>query len=149
MTMEALERHKHSMLSLFRIVVGLLFACHGAASLFGVFGTAHSAHFGSWPTWWSGLIELAGGLLVLLGVGTRIAAVICSGAMAYAYFTVHQKIALWPIENNGELAAVYAWVFLLIAFFGPGSLTLGALIRKARRTTPEPARTTSAAASAR
>ncbi|MFE3525349.1 DoxX family protein [Streptomyces sp. NPDC059161] len=88
-----------------------LFACHGAASLFGVLGGPHGA--GTVPTlqrpgWWAALIELVGGALVALGLFTRTSAVICSGAMAYAYFTAHQPNALFPIDNGGEPAVLSA-----------------------------------------
>ncbi len=123
--------------SIFRIVVGFLFTCHGVASLFGVFGGAPGTHggtvpFGSWPLWWAAVIELIAGVLVTLGIGTRVAALICSGVMAYAYFTVHIKLALMPMENNGEPAALYSWIFLLIAVIGPGPWALGSLASRPR-----------------
>jgi len=112
--------------ALFRMVVGLLFACHGAASMFGLFGGSPSGSpaIGAWPGWWAALIELAGGILVLLGLGTRLAAIICSGSMAYAYFTVHMHHGLLPIQNGGEPAAMFCWSFLLIASLGPGAWAL-------------------------
>ncbi|GAA1169943.1 DoxX family protein [Streptomyces hebeiensis] len=113
-------------LGLFRIVVGLLFTCHGLGSLFGAFGK-ESVPVGTWPGWFAAVIELIGGILVLLGLGTRIAAFVSSGAMAYAYFVVHQSDGLFPIENNGELAVVFCWSFLLIVFTGPGAFALDAL----------------------
>jgi putative oxidoreductase len=124
--------------SLVRIVVGFLFACHGAASLFGVLGGAVGTHggtvpLGAWPGWWAAAIQLAGGILVVLGLFTRPAALICSGSMAYAYFTVHQPTGPLPIENNGEPAALYAWMFLLLAAFGPGPWALERLLPAARR----------------
>lgn len=123
-------RAQEQVLSLFRIVVGLLFACHGAASLFGVLGGAFgggTVAAGTWPGWYAALIQLVGGGLVALGLGTRYAALICSGSMAYAYFTEHQQHALWPIQNGGEPAALYAWTFLLIVVTGPGRWSLDAL----------------------
>ncbi|TCO64648.1 DoxX family protein [Actinocrispum wychmicini] len=130
--METILRRREDLLSLFRFVVGVLFACHGIAKLFGMFG-GKTVTFGSWPSWFSAVIEFGGGLAVMLGVGTRIAALLCSGEMAYAYFTTHQPKALWPIENGGELAAVYSWVFLLIAIVGPGSYTLTKLWQRAHQ----------------
>jgi putative oxidoreductase len=132
--MEVLSRRREDLLSLFRIVVGLLFTCHGLAKLFGLFD-GHVVQFGVWPGWFAAVIELVGGLAVLLGVGTRVAAVLCSGEMAFAYFTAHQEKALWPIQNGGELAAVYSWVFLLIAVFGPGTHTLITLWQRWRNAT--------------
>ncbi|MFE9018532.1 DoxX family protein [Streptomyces sp. NPDC007808] len=116
-------------IGLFRIVVGLLFACHGANSLFGTFG-GQTAQAGSWPGWYAAVIELVGGSLVLLGLGTRAAAFISSGAMAYAYFKVHQPEALWPIENNGEGAAMYCWAMFLLIFTGSGAFGLDRLFAK-------------------
>ncbi|MCP3805444.1 DoxX family protein [Allokutzneria sp. A3M-2-11 16] len=117
-----------------RVVTGFLFVSHGGQGMFGWFGGVDGAGgtvpFGSWPGWWGGVIELAGGALVLIGLFTRYAAVLCSGAMAYAYFVVHQPMALHPISNMGELAAIYSWVFLLIAVLGPGALALDNLRRR-------------------
>ena len=122
--------------SLFRVVVGLLFLSHGAASLFGVLGGAHpkggTVAFATWPSWWAAAIQFVGGGMVLLGLGTRIAAVICSGSMAYAYFVVHADRALVPIENGGEASAMFCWAFLLIAFLGAGPLSLDFLISRSR-----------------
>ncbi|WP_033821059.1 DoxX family protein [Kitasatospora sp. MBT63] len=144
---ETVETVRPHALGLFRIVTGLLFACHGAASLFGVLGGAGGD--GStvagwvWPGFYAAVIQLVGGVLVLLGVGTRVAALVCSGSMAYAYFSVHQEHGLWPIQNHGEAAALYAWVFLLLVFTGPGSLALGTVLgRIGRPAAEEPATAT-------
>ncbi|MFJ6067390.1 DoxX family protein [Streptomyces tendae] len=129
-------------LGLFRMVVGLLFACHGAASLFGVLGGAAGGgtiDAGTWPGWYAAVIQLVGGGLVLLGLGTRAAAVVSSGSMAYAYFKVHQPGALWPMENGGEASVMFCWAFLLLAFTGSGALGLDRLL--ARRTS-EPEQST-------
>ncbi|GAA3170170.1 DoxX family protein [Nonomuraea salmonea] len=128
--MEALvNRQQDLFLALYRIVLGLLFACHGAATLFGVLGgpQGEAPAFAEWPGWWAALIELVAGGMVLLGVAARAAAVICSGTMAYAYFVVHQPQALFPIENGGEKAALFCWGFLLIAVLGPGRWALSTL----------------------
>ncbi|MGW2900703.1 DoxX family protein [Streptomyces sp. NPDC001212] len=118
---------------LFRIVVGLLFTCHGAASLFGVLGGAAGTKggtvpTGAWPFWYAALIELVAGALVLLGLGTRGAAFLASGSMAYAYFDVHQPSALWPIQNGGDLPVMFCWSFLLLVFTGSGAFGLDQLI---------------------
>ena len=121
-------------LGLFRIVVGLVFTCHGAASLFGVLGGAMgrggTIPAGTWPGWYAAAIQLVGGALVLLGLGTRAAAFISSGSMAYAYFDVHQKAALWPIQNGGELSVMFCWSFLLLVFTGAGAFALDGLIAR-------------------
>ncbi|GAA3441460.1 DoxX family protein [Planomonospora venezuelensis] len=128
--------HIHgAVLSLFRAVVGLLFACHGAASLFGVLGGPHGGRtpeFGAWPGWWAAAIELTGGGLVLLGLATRAAALLCSGTMAYAYFVVHQPKGLFPLVNGGEPAALFSWSFLLVAVVGGGPWALDALLARYR-----------------
>ncbi|NJC68573.1 DoxX family protein [Planosporangium thailandense] len=134
--MRALSRIHGEILSLFRVVVGLLFLCHGAATLFGVmggaFGTRHAAHVGAWPGWWAAVIQLVTGTLVLLGCLTRLAALLASGSMAYAYFTVHQERGLLPIQNGGELPVLFCWSFLLIAIAGPGRWSLDDLIARVR-----------------
>ena len=117
---------------LFRIVLGLLFACHGLATVFGLLGGSRGSGepipVGTWPNWYAGMIQLVCGLLVLAGLFTRPAAVLASGSMAYAYFVVHQQQGLMPIENGGVTPALYAWSFLLVAALGPGQWSLDALI---------------------
>ncbi|MCK2214078.1 DoxX family protein [Actinomadura sp. ATCC 31491] len=128
--MEPLTKHQGSFLALYRWVIGLLFACHGVATLFNVLGGPQGGQvpaFGQWPGWWASIIQLIAGTLVVLGLGTRVAALICSGTMAYAYFVVHQPQALFPIQNGGEKAALFCWGFLLIAVLGPGRWALSAL----------------------
>jgi len=122
--------------SLYRIVLGFLFACHGVASLFGVLGgnrgSGEAIPMFTWPGWWAALIQFVGGILVLAGLWTRIAAIICSGSMAYAYFVVHQPEALLPLNNGGELAALFCWSFLFVAAVGPGRLSIDHLLAKRR-----------------
>ncbi|MEU8182329.1 DoxX family protein [Micromonospora sp. NPDC049047] len=130
-------------LSLFRIVIGLLFALHGLASVFGLFGgnpvTGRAIALGTWPGWWAALIQLVCGTLVLAGLFTRPAALLASGSMAYAYFVVHQPDDLLPLRNGGELSALFCWSFLLIAALGPGSWALDTLLSRRRDvpSTPE------------
>lgn len=141
------ESQNSAAVSLFRMVISLLFTCHGAATVLGLFSTHDGTRpaVGEWPSWWAGAIQLVGGVLVFLGigeVGTRVAALISSGSMAYAYFTVHQKHALWPIENGGEMSVLFCWCFLLLAITGPGVWTLS---RALARTRAVPAATLTAA----
>lgn len=120
--------------SLFRIVVGLLFLCHGLASVFGVLGgnrgSGHAIEPGTWPHWYAGLIQLVCGVLVLVGLATRPAAVLASGSMAYAYFVVHQPQAVLPIQNGGVTPALYAWAFLAIAVVGAGPWSVDTLLAR-------------------
>ena len=104
--------------ALMRIVVGLLFACHGAQKLLGVLGGQQvpiASQFGL-----AGAIELLGGVMIAVGFMTGFVAFIASGEMAYAYFTVHWPRGPWPIRNGGELAAVYCFIFLYVASRGSG-----------------------------
>jgi putative oxidoreductase len=70
----------------------------------------------------------------MLGLGTRYAALLCSGSMAYAYFTVHQVDALLPVQNGGEKAALFCFAFLLIAFLGNGAWALEQATRTQKAT---------------
>ena len=112
-----------SILGVTRFLAGVMFACHGAQMLFGVFG-------GMPPgvpkalIWTAGPIELIGGILIAIGLFTRITAFICSGMMAVAYFTGHAHNGFWPITNGGEMAILYCWLFLVIAAYGGGSFAL-------------------------
>jgi putative oxidoreductase len=136
---DSLDTAKPYVLGLFRIVIGVLFAFHGAAQLFGIFGGAPgggSVPVGVWPYWYGAVIQLVCGLLVAGGLFTRTAALIASGSMAYAYFVVHQPTALLPLQNDGELSAMYCWSFLLLVFTGPGALALDKLLATRRQSAP-------------
>src|SRR4051812_40581972 len=93
-----------------RVIVGLLFACHGAQKLFGVLG-AHS-ELNDPEGVVAGCVELFAGLLVVVGLFARTAAFIAAGEMAVAYFKAHAVRGFWPILNHGELAVLYAFIFL-------------------------------------
>jgi putative oxidoreductase len=101
-----------------RIVSGFLFSCHGAQKLFGAFGGHQTLHNPLMLT--AGIIEFGCGILILLGFFTNIAALIASGEMAVAYFTQHFPKGFIPIQNGGELAVIYCFVFLFIATHGGG-----------------------------
>lgn len=130
------DRFNGPVLSLFRMVVGLLFVCHGLSSVFGVFGgnrgTGAAVPVGEWPGWWAALIQLACGALVMAGLFTRPAALLASGSMAYAYFVVHQPDGLLPLRNGGELSVLFCWAFFLVAVLGPGNWALDTLVRRYR-----------------
>src|SRR3990167_7967018 len=115
--MKRLELFTDSAYALLRIVTGFMFAFHGVQKMFGVLSDFRPT-VGS-QVWFGGIIELVGGLLVLLGLQTRAAAFLCSGTMAVAYFQFHWKLQMgpnfFPTINQGELAALYCFVFLLIA----------------------------------
>lgn len=117
-----LDRHRPTALGIFRIVIGFLFTLHGTAKLLGWPASKSGAvPFGTWPYWWAGLIELAVGLLVMVGLFTRIAAFLGSGTMAFAYFTAHQPDGVLPIQNGGEPAVLFCFAFLLLVFTGSGT----------------------------
>lgn len=127
--------------TLFRLAVSLMFALHGAASLFGVLGGSRGSgqpiDVGVWPGWYAAVIQFVAGGLVVVGLATRWSALLCSGSMAYAYFVVHQPDALAPVQNGGESAALFCWGFLLIAILGPGPFSLDALISRRWRGSDE------------
>jgi putative oxidoreductase len=102
-----------------RIVAGLLFLWHGSQKLFG-FPLPVPAEAPAFVIYVAGTIELVGGTLVMIGLLTRWAAFLCSGLMASAYWMAHGMNALFPIENKGELAALYCFVFLFISAKGAG-----------------------------
>ena len=113
-----LGRFSPQLYALMRIVVALLFACHGAQKLFGVFGgqpVVLASKLGL-----AGIIEFVGGLMVAFGFLTGTAAFIASGEMAYAFFTQHFPRGPVPIQNGGEPAVLYCFVFLYIASRGVG-----------------------------
>ena len=118
-----------------RIVISFLFGFHGLQG-FGFFGgidgQGGGVPFGSFPGWWGSVLELAGALLLLAGLASRPAAILLSGVMAYAYFTVHAPMGLLPLQNMGEPSAVYSWVFLLFAAIGPGRFALDTLLKRRR-----------------
>jgi len=101
-----------------RIVFGLLFACHGAQKLFGMYGGQPQT--GSPLMLVAGVIEFFGGLLVAFGLQAGWAAFLCSGEMAAAYFMVHAPNGFLPIVNKGEPAVLYCFAFLFIAARGAG-----------------------------
>ncbi|WP_410642731.1 DoxX family protein [Amycolatopsis sp. lyj-346] len=134
--MHRLDPAREHFIGLYRIVIGFLFACHGLKTLFGLFGAKSTAAVGAWPGWWAAVIQLVCGVLVCVGLGARVAAVLGSGSMAYAYFVVHLPTGLFPIQNGGELSALFCWSLLLIAFVGAGRFALGNLAVRQRSSEP-------------
>ena len=125
-----LARHSEWTYALLRFVSGVLFACHGAQKLFGWLGgqTVPTASLMGL----AGVIELVGGTFIALGLLTPAIAFLCSGEMAVAYFMAHAPHALWPIQNHGELAVIYAFLFLYVAAHGAGALSLDASLGRGR-----------------
>ena len=112
--------------ALMRIVAGFLFLWHGAQKLFGI-PSAMPGDVPAFIIYGAGPIELIGGTLIMVGLFTRWAAFLTSGQMAIAYWMVHGTKALLPIQNQGELAALYCFVFLFISTQGGGIWSVDAL----------------------
>jgi len=117
--MKFLSKFEPQAYFLLRLIFGFLFACHGASKMFGILG-AQKIPAGFNLDYLGLLIELVCGVLIFLGLFTRVAAFIASGEMAVAYFMVHAKSAFFPIQNHGELAVIYCFVALFIACRGAG-----------------------------
>jgi len=131
--MEMLDRLQPYLLSVLRIMVGLLFMQHGLSKLFGFPAGAGFPAFLSLP-WFEGCIELIGGGLIVIGLFTRSAAFITSGEMAIGYFMVHAPKSFFPYVNGGNLAVLYCFVFLYLVVSGPGPISLDALLWKKKGT---------------
>jgi putative oxidoreductase len=126
-----LARWRPHILSILRIVAGFLIATHGAQKLFGFptplpGGPVHLLSlFGV-----AGVVETVGGILLLLGLFTRIAGFVLAGEMAVAYFMMHAPRGFWPLLNQGELAVIYCFAFLYFAAAGGGEWSLDRAIRR-------------------
>ena len=139
MNMNRAERVAYFLL---RFVAGLLFFQVGSKLLLGWFGGVDDA--GSTAPLISqvgigGALEFFGGLLIVLGLLTRPVAFILSGEMAVAYFQFHAPDGLWPIQNHGEPAVLFCFIFLYVAARGGGDWSLDALIRRKREQVRGPA----------
>jgi putative oxidoreductase len=121
-----LGRYSEVIYAIVRMLVGLLFVCHGAQKLFGVFGGQNLPSSPLILT--AGTIEFFGGSLVALGLWAGYAAFVASGEMAVAYFTMHAPGGFWPIANKGEPAIFFCFIFLYIASRGSGRLSVDALM---------------------
>jgi putative oxidoreductase len=115
-----LSRWQPQVLAILRIVVGLLFLEHGLSKFFG-FPVPFPVHPLPPMLIAAGIIETGAGVLVTIGLFTRIAAFIASGEMAVAYFMMHFPKGFWPIANMGEAAVLYCFVFLYLAAAGAGA----------------------------
>jgi putative oxidoreductase len=134
--MRFLDRWSPELLSVLRIVAALLFLEHGTVKLFGF---PVNPQGGMPPPvflsliWVAGVIELVGGALLAVGLWTRVVAFICAGEMAFAYFMAHAPQNFFPVNNNGDAAILYCFVFLYIAAAGPGPWSVDAMVRTERR----------------
>jgi putative oxidoreductase len=116
-----LARYAPQTYAVMRIIVGLLFFCHGLQKVFGWFGGVNGAAAPVFSLLGiAGLIELVTGTLIAAGIATAKAAFIASGLMAAAYFMTHFPAGLWPIQNDGELSVLYCFLFLYMAMCGSG-----------------------------
>ena len=108
------------LLSVLRMVAGFMFIAHGTQKLFNAPpGQSGAVPIGSFMGF-AGILELVGGLLILIGLLTRPTAFLLSGMMAVAYFMAHAPAGFLPLVNRGELAALYCFVFLYLSVAGPG-----------------------------
>jgi len=128
-----LSPHAPTALGVFRVIFGLLFLCHATAHLFG-WPSGPAAAVGEWPYFYAGLIELVTGVLITLGLFTRIAAFFASGTMAFAVFTMHLPKSIVPMLNGGEPAVLYCFAFLLLVFTGGGAFALDSRLAPNRST---------------
>ena len=125
------SRYQPQLLSLLRIVAGLMFIQHGTQKIFGFPAPAMGPFDIASQIGIGGVIELVGGALIIIGLFTRPVAFILSGMMAVAYFQFHAATGgLYPLVNKGELAALYCWVFLYITAAGPGAWAVDNMIGK-------------------
>ncbi len=134
MTHERFAAYAPLMLSMLRIMTGLLFLAHGTQKFLGFPAGEYAmsgwtfANAGAY----AGVIELVAGALVAIGLFTRPAAFLASGTMAFAYFMGHASQGLWPVNNGGDAAILYCFAFLYFVFAGAGPFSIdGALRREA------------------
>ena len=120
---KALGRFAPYFYVLLRVMAGLAFAQHGAQKLFGVLGAQQAVALAS-QRGLAGVIEFLGGILIALGLFTSPVAFVASGEMAWAYFQSHMPRGFWPIQNGGELAVLYCFIFLYISAIGSGKLSI-------------------------
>lgn len=119
---------------LFRVVAGLIFFQSGAMKLFGWYGGMPGG--GTPPflsqIWIGGVLEVAGGIAIMLGLFTRPVAFVLSGEMAVAYWQFHAPAGAWPVQNQGVPAVLYCFIFLFMAAYGAGYWSIDALLRRRR-----------------
>ena len=133
--MNSLNRYADPVYCIMRLMVGIMFACHGASKAFGMFGGKVTTDSMMMVFAW---LELLLGILIAIGLLTRVAAFLASGMMAIAYFKAHASGHLLPLVNKGELAVVYCFLFLFVAFYGPGRWAIDAMMGRGRGSTVAP-----------
>jgi len=126
------------MLSVLRIMAALLFLEHGLSRMLG-FPSPLPAPPSFTMYWFAGGIELVGGILLTLGLVSRLSALIMAGEMAFAYFLSHAPRSFYPILNGGDSSILYCFVFVYIAFAGPGPWSVDALMKASRTRKVQPA----------
>ncbi len=109
-------------LNLLRIVAGFLLLQHGLQKLFGLLGREAVTLVSLSGI--AGVLEFFGGVAILIGLATRPVAFVLSGLLAAAYFMVHAGKGFWPIQNGGELAALFSFVFLYLSTMGGGNFSI-------------------------
>lgn len=117
--MDRINQYAPYLYAVLRIVSGLLFAMHGSQKLFGIPGGGDPVALASLMGF-AGVVELGGGLLIAIGLFTRVAAFLASGQMAVAYFMAHMPQGPVPLLNKGELSVLYCFLFLYIVAQGSG-----------------------------
>lgn len=126
--MDRLNPYAPAMLSVLRIFAGLLFLAHGTQKFLS-FPPGKMAGIGwafAQPGAYAGIVELIAGTLIALGLFTRLAAFIASGTMAVAYWIAHAPQNPFPVNNGGDAAILYCFVFLYFVFAGPGPWSIDA-----------------------
>ena len=126
--MNSLNRFADHVYCIARLIIGLMFACHGGQKLLGFPAGGHGGAEGLMLI--GGIIELVCGFLIAFGLLTRIAAFFAAGEMAVGYFMMHAKMGFFPIVNKGELAVAYCFFFLFVMFYGPGRWSIDATMCK-------------------
>jgi putative oxidoreductase len=132
--MNSLNRFAEPVYCIMRLVIGLLFACHGGQKILGYPPGGRVA--AETLEYVSGWIELAGGFLIAFGLFTRIAAFLSCGLMAVAYFMAHASKGFYPLVNGGERAVIYCFIFLYILFRGAGLWSIDALMKRKATSVP-------------
>ncbi|HXF49670.1 MAG TPA: DoxX family protein [Verrucomicrobiae bacterium] len=135
------ERIVQAAYFLLRVVAGLMFYQAGAMKLFGWFGGMPGGGVAVFPSqiWIGGVLEVVGGVLIMLGLFVRPVAFILSGEMAVAYFQFHQPGGFWPVQNQGVPAVLYCFIYLYMAARGGGDWSLDGFIKRKRGAAPSAA----------